>query len=492
MSKLKLTLLMALALTLVRLAVVYFEQISPTEAYYAACAAQPAPAYFDGPAGTALTVGQLERWGNFTGRAVAPIWALAATLACFYLVRRLNSEGAAFWAALVLNALPVFNVYALRISPELPALTMATLAIYAVWRGAEEDKRALAWWAFGGLLLGAASYFVYAAIVLAPALTIFLWYSRKHRDAKGIVGGLVLLALPVLCISPALQWNAEQDWIPLAGGTLRTAWQFDPAGAGAALLKFIYLLSPLVAIGLLLIWLVCGRGARTHVRARFIFIGALPGVVLGFYAIYRGENPLFFFLLATPLLLARSGELLTLLPMGRIWGRLAVLLAVLLTLPAAFEVYREGREWPGAAAQVREVFFKRLEAGQDNLFLIAQDAPMASVLGYYLRDDLIPPPGHPAVYVQASQDIADQYALWAGYDDFIASDHTADEFFTEQKGENPFIGRSALYVTREPMEELPQAIKGAFESVSPAGEISAPDTERLYIYLCVNYQTLPL
>jgi len=492
MSKLKLTLLIAVLLTLVRVAIVYFEQISPGEAYFAACAAHPAPAYFDGPAGTALTVGQLELWSSFSGRAAAPVWALAATLACFYLVRRLNSESAGFWAAMALNALPIFNIYALRISPELPALTFVLLGAYAGWRAFDGEKRAPLWWTLAGLLIGVAANFVYEAVVLAPALVIFLWYSRKHRNAEGILSGVIVLAIPLLCLLPALMWNAEQNWIPLAGGTLQTAWQFDPGGAASALWRTIYLISPVVAIGLLLVWIICGRGAGVHLRARFIFIGALPGILLGIYQIYRGEDPLFFFLMATPFLLARSGELIALMPMGHLWARVAVLIAVVLTIPAAMKVYDEGREWPAAAAQMRKVFTQRLEEGQDNLFLIAQDAPMASVLAYYLRDDLIPPPGHPAVYVQASQDISNQYALWPSYDDFIATERPVDEFFTEQKGENPFMERDALYVTREPLDALPQAIQGAFEEVRLVDEIGGPDAERLYIYLCVNYQTLPL
>jgi len=84
--------------------------------------------------------------------------------------------------------------------------------------------------------------------------------------------------------------------------------------------------------------------------------------------------------------------------------------------------------------------------------------------------------------------------LWPGYGDFVEAPAPADEFFTEQKGENPFMGRSALYISRESACDLPQTIKAAFESVTflkqlpPAGGGSEP----LYIYLCVNYQTLPL
>jgi hypothetical protein len=395
-------------------------------------------------------------------------------------------------AALVLNVLPVFNAWSLRIGPELPALTFVLLALYAGWRGFESERGGVFWWALSGVLIGAASNFIYATVAIAPVLAIFLWYSRKHRNPVGIVSGIIVLIIPALLLVPALRWNAQQDWIPIAGGTLQTAWQFNPAGAGASVLDVLLLLSPVVAIGLLLIWWISARGARTHLRTRFVFICALPGMLLGFYAIFRGENPTFFFLLATPLLLARAGELLTVLPLGRLWANIAVVLAVILSVPVMHRVFGEGHLWSAASAQVRQAFVQGLESGQDNLFLIAEDAPIASILGFYLKDDLIPPPGHPTVYVQASQDISSQFSLWPSYDDFIESDHHADEFFTEQKGENPFIGRDALYVTRETLDDLPQAIRGAFESVTLAGEIADVGEKPLYIYRCLNYQTLPL
>ena len=69
-----------------------------------------------------------------------------------------------------------------------------------------------------------------------------------------------------------------------------------------------------------------------------------------------------------------------------------------------------------------------------------------------------------------------------------------DDYFTEQRAENPFLGRSALYVTRERAEELPQSIRAAFDSVVLFRELpgAGGDPRPLYIYLCLVYQTLPL
>ncbi|MGB8466742.1 MAG: hypothetical protein WCE49_17480, partial [Terrimicrobiaceae bacterium] len=67
-------------------------------------------------------------------------------------------------------------------------------------------------------------------------------------------------------------------------------------------------------------------------------------------------------------------------------------------------------------------------------------------------------------------------------------------YYTEQQAENAFLGRSALYITRESAGDLPQAIKAAFDSVVLFRKLpSAGDDARpLYIYLCLVYQTLPL
>jgi hypothetical protein len=168
--------------------------------------------------------------------------------------------------------------------------------------------------------------------------------------------------------------------------------------------------------------------------------------------------------------------------------------AVVFSVLSLVRAYEDGLGWGRAAAELKEAFYEHSDAGHEGIFLIAGDAPLASAMGHYLRGDLVPPEGHPAVYERESQDLSSQFGIWPGYDDFVESEKVVDEFFTEQKGENPFVGRSALYITREPAEDVPQSIKGAFESVTllkklpPAGGGSEP----LYLYFCLNYQTLPL
>lgn len=485
--------LVVLALvTVLRLGLVGVEDPSPAEAYYYLCGQQPAPAYFDGPAGTASLVGWAVAAGLDGGlwRFQAPLWALAATVACFFLVRSLGEARVAAATALALNTLPVFNMAALRVGPALPALTLVLCALGFCWRAYEAPKRHLLWWLAAGVAIGLASNLMYAAAALLPALVVFTLCSPRHRTGEVGFSLLVFVAVAGLMLVPALAWNASLAWIPLAGGTLRTFWQFEVFGFFRSLIQLLAGFSPLVFLFMLVGWFALAGDSRVHKRARFLFLATLPGVLLTAYFSLRGYETELFLLLAAPLLVF---QMLTRFASRGL--RLATFgLAVLFSAYGMFNVYQTGRGWGKTAEVVRQLFLEKSATGQDGVFLVAGDSSLASVLGYHLSDTLIPPAGHPAVYVGESQNLSDQFGIWPGYDDFVETLQPKDEFFTEQKGENPFVGRSAFYISHESPNDVPQTIRAAFEVVTflqelpPAGGGSEP----LYIYWCLNYQTLPL
>ena len=125
------------------------------------------------------------------------------------------------------------------------------------------------------------------------------------------------------------------------------------------------------------------------------------------------------------------------------------------------------------------------------LFFIASDARTAASLDYYLRDAVIPVEGHPRVYTPETAAPASQFDFWPSYSQFRESESPPDELFTEQMGVNPFHGHAALYVGPESPKDLPQSIRGAFSEVQTVQELGQ-GRERLYIYLCLDYQNLPL
>ena len=488
--------IVAVLLTALRVGLVVSEDPSPTEAYYFLCAEKSAPAYFDGPAGTACLVGGLEALGlpEEAWRLLAPFWALTATLACYLLLRRVGDDDLAAWAALGLNALPLVNTAALRVGPELPALTATALAMLFVWRAYHARSGKLLWWLAAAVMMGTASSFAYVTVAWVPALIVFVFCSPKHRKLDHVLGAGLFFLLPALMLGPALAWNAALEWIPVAGGTLRTLLMFRIGGFFISLGQLAMAFSPLVLVFMLLAWVRDGRESHREVRSRFLFLGALPGVVLCGYFALRGQAAGFPLLLAVPLLLLgflkgnfRSG-----------WKQAipgaSFTVAVVMSAYSMMAVFQSGEGWRAAAGEVRDAFLEQSAAEGEGVFLVAGDPALASVLGYHLRNELVPPAGHPTVYVGESQDVSNQFGLWPSYGDFVATGHTTDEYFTEEEGENPFLGRSALYISHEAADDLPQTIKAAFVAVNLLEKLPpvGGDAEPLYIYQCLDYQTQPL
>ena len=490
-------LLIAVVATAARTAIVWFTEPSPQEAYYFLCSERPSVAYFDGPAGTALmTLVATSFESNIVWRLAAPFWALCATLACFVLIREFAETSRAVWVSLLLNALPVFNAAALRVGPELPTLTFVLLGLLGAWRAWEAKRPKLGLWACAGLAFGVALWFAYAAGAILPGIAGLVLCDPKRRRAADFLGLCILLGIPALCLAFPLVWNAEQDWIPIAGGTLRTIWELQWTSFLQSLTSALWAFSPLLLAGIVLGGALALLEREKDAGTRFIAWCGVPSVVLGIYFVLRGGASVLYFLLVAPVMLSKAMGLLASRPRlaaGLRWA--AIFLALIFSLFVVRGTIQAGRGWQETASELAQVFLEKSAEGQEDLFLVAQDADLASVLGLHLRNDFIPPAGHPTVYVRESQDISNQFAFWPSYADFTEiSKIPSDEYFTEQQAENAFLGRSALYITHEAPGDLPQSIEGAFDSVSLFRELpgAGDDARPLYIYLCLNYRTQPL
>src|SRR5260370_10670026 len=103
----------------------------------------------------------------------------------------------------------------------------------------------------------------------------------------------------------------------------------------------------------------------------------------------------------------------------------------------------------------------------EKLFLIADERHRACEFSFYLGDKRVEGPGHPPVYLVESQDLINEFSFWPRYDQFVEAPvkpgQSPDETFTEQKGENLFVGRSALLI-RNYAKKPPHNIRAAFES----------------------------
>ena len=157
------------------------------------------------------------------------------------------------------------------------------------------------------------------------------------------------------------------------------------------------------------------------------------------------------------------------------------------------------RGWKPMTAEVERIRNDLESKLGEKLFLIADERHRASEISFYLRDKRVEGPGHPPVYLVESQDLINQFSFWPRYDQFVDAPakpgQSPDETFTEQKGENPFMGRSALLI-RNYGKNPPHNIRAAFESTEAVGTIElkrfGQHVRYWQVFLCRGYRTLPL
>jgi len=447
-------------------------QVSPQEAYYWMCAGRLAPGFFDGPAGTALLVRAFGDAFEFA-RLFWPVMGFLAGWAGWMFLRRVYDEGVAGWAVLLLNFLPVFNRASVQVGPLMPALVLTLTGLVLVKVGWDGRRAA---WLGAGAIFAAALLFRHEVVLILLGIVVAVGSSHRHR--RDFVWVAVVLLFGAAALWPSLAWNASLEWIPILRGTWRSALEFDTARMAASLQAFVIAFSipvvMLVAAGLVILI----RSARFHARAGFVAALCLPSWLWCAALLYTGGDAV------TPAWLGFL-PLVGFVTAGA-WKRPATrgVVQVVIVLAAVFSVLALKKEdWKSLSGEMA-LAARELPATEQSGFFIAGDPELAAILGYHLPHHS----GPPSVFVPESPDVSSQFGIWPSYADFVEGGGPANEYFTEQKGVNPYVGRHAVYVG----PDLPQTISAAFTQVVPVKTIVAPDGRQLGIYLCLGYETLPL
>jgi len=343
-------------------------------------------------------------------------------------------------------------------------------------------------WVGAGVFFGVALLFRHEAILVPAGLVAAALSSVRHRTAEDLLGLLSIVVCCVLALLPSLLWNASLEWIPVAGGTWKTAWEFRTGPFLQSLAGFAMEFSAAVLVAIVASLVFLARNARRHGRAVFILAACGPAWAWALYTLLRGGDAVASGILGVVPLAAFA---IFSMRKNRLAPAIGGSVAAVALVASGHALWAGARvSWKAVADQVRDSA-RDLPASEGGGFIIAEDASRAAVLGYYL-------PGagnYPPVFVPESPDLSSQFGLWPSYADFVEGDRVADEYFREQKGVvreqmgvNPFVGRNALYLGHD----LPQTIKGAFQDVRPLRQVATPDGRELTIYLCLGYQTLPL
>lgn len=474
------------AVTLLRLAWLAIQGVSAQEAYYWMCGSKMAAAFFDGPPGTAFLVRMI---GAVTGdsreilRLAWPLFGFIAAWLAWLLARTLYNDLVAGWTVVGLNTLPFFNELCVTVGPGIPLmiLTLAgMLAAYSAVEGRPLD------WILSAALLALACLFRYEAALVALGLLIAVLSVLRKKEKPDALAAASLILLPAAALWSPLAWNAALDWIPIAGGTFQTWWRPQPGGWTRDLVEYFRQFSFAAGIALAgafvgLLWTAWHKQGP----ARFLLVTAGLASLWALYQFLIGRD------FSTAAWIAVVPLLMFLAETGSRWrwmGACSSAIVLIALVSSGLLLHEEGlqRAVGKTLAVEMHAASREMPASEGGGFLIAEDADLASLLTIYFKP--VAPSEYPPVFVPESPALTSQFGIWPSYGNFIETDKATDEFFTEQKGYNPFIGRHALYMGAE----LPQTVKGAFSEVRPLRDIKLPDGKSMIIYLCLDYQTLPL
>jgi dolichyl-phosphate-mannose-protein mannosyltransferase len=212
------------------------------EAYFLYWGVYPGAGYYDHPPMIGWLLFLLLKVSSAQWLMRLPVILLPFALAWgVWLVLRRTDETRALLAALAFLLLPA-NVWAVFITTDTPLIFFSFASVLAFWLGI--TRKAPAWQALAGALLGLAFLSKYFAVLLGLAYVAYTVLSpRGQRDWRGL-GLVVLCALPFGLFN--LWWNYEHCWANLmfnaynrhekAGWSLRTPFLYA--------ISVLYVLSP--------------------------------------------------------------------------------------------------------------------------------------------------------------------------------------------------------------------------------------------------------
>src|ERR1700736_2070055 len=511
------------ALTLVRLSMLGSTDLEFDEAHYWMWSERLAPGYFSKGPGIAFALrASTAIFGptEFGVRFWSPILAAGSRLLLFYFARRLFNENVGLWAVIALNVTPIFDVGAFVMTTDALSIFFWTAAMLTFWLAVEKSPRFSFYWPLTGLLIGLGFLSRFTNAFEVVCVLLVLAFAPRLRQEFKRPGLYWLLGVFLVCTIPPIVWNAQHAWITLLHLRTRGSLTEDVGFRPLEPLKFFgehfIFYSPLLFAAL--VWGVAASWRRVNQQFKVLFLFWFGVPVFVFYLLLSINH------VATPnwdavsfislgLLAVHYWQERTQTSAARSFITAGLLLGFVISIlaldsdllrSAGIRFWRSDpsdrlRGWKMMTAEVEKIR-NDLEAKLgEKLFLIADERHRASEMSFYLKDKRVEGLGHPPVYIVESQDLVNQFSFWPRYDQFVDAaakpNQSPEETFTEEKGVNPFVGRSALLI-RDVAKKPPHNIRAAFESTELVGTLElkrfGKHVRYWQVFLCRHYRTLPL
>jgi 4-amino-4-deoxy-L-arabinose transferase-like glycosyltransferase len=499
-------------------------ELSPDESYHYLWAQHPDISYYNQGPGVALAIlAGTSMFGSteFGVRFFSPLLGFCTSILVYLLGRKLSRERVAFWSVVGLNLLPLFNVESVFITVNSLSIAFWTAALYLFWLAIERSPRFSIFWPVTGVVIGLGFLCKYENALQLVSILLFLLVVPKYRSELRRPNFYILLLCFTPFLAPLILWNIQHDWLGLeqltgqavlnALFTIRFSHLSESFGAQLALYSPLLLICFLTAL--------VGSIRKAFQNSKICFLLTFSWPILLIYvilALHQVSDPgwtapafvglgilaTHFWLHAVSQRPLVGGFCVAALTLSGLQASLAMNTNLARTIgisfPSNLDPISRLHGWKTIAEAIhkfRTDFENKLGT---KVFMIGNEYRTSSMLSFYLKDKRSEGPDHPPVYIPESQDIQNEFSFWPRYDAFVEADPSSkrDTTFTEEAGVNPFIDRTALYVTDQPEASPPQNLQSAFTrwELVAVYELQRNDVpfRQIRIFACYQYQTLPL
>jgi Dolichyl-phosphate-mannose-protein mannosyltransferase len=499
-------------------------ELSADESYYYLWAQHPDVSYYSKGPGVALAIlAGTSLFGptEFGVRFLSPLLALGTSVFVYLLGYKLFREKVAFWSVIILNLLPVFNVESVLMTVNSLSIFFWSAALYVFWLSIERSPKFSIFWPLTGVLVGMGFLCKFENAFQLFSILFFLCVVPKYRNELRRPNLYVLLLGFLLFLLPPIIWNLKHDWIGLAQlfahGDLNGRLIIRPSHLAESFGVQLAIYSPLLWLGFLVA--LFGSIRKSFLNSKICFLLTFGWPLLLVYTILvlnQAGEPGWTSLAFVSLGILATHFWLHILQKRRFVGALGAVALILsgllaslamntdlvrtigVSLPYGLDLNSRLHGWKTLAETVdkfRANFEGKIGA---KVFLIGDKYQTSSLLSFYLKDKRVEGPGHPPVYIPESQDLENEFSFWPRYDEFVEADPSAkrDTTFSEESGINPFMDRTALYITDSPEASPPQNLQSAFTrwellAVYELDRKHLP-LRQIRVFACYQYQTLPL
>jgi dolichol-phosphate mannosyltransferase len=212
-------------LVCLRLLSAFLVDLSPQEAYYWAYAQHPALSYFDHPPVVAwvISAGQFVLGKTELGVRIGGfLLTLLSTWLLYALGKLWFSRRAGLWAALLFQLLPLYFVYGVLITPDVPLTFFWLLTLYLVSIAVRKGEK-WAWYA-AGMALGLCMLSKYTAVFLVFSTFLLLLLDRCYRPWLTRKEPYLALLIAALFFTPVIFWNFEHNWASFSAASENLCW----------------------------------------------------------------------------------------------------------------------------------------------------------------------------------------------------------------------------------------------------------------------------